>query len=315
MQGLASESLRGRKTVLKVMPKLSFAFLLALSGLFGARVQPILGQALLPPLPEPAIENFERSGILLGQETLQVTLARPDDRFDWEWALPRLQVATELAPNSPQTWLFLGSVHLELQQAPEAIVALEKSLAFAPDNTGVRFTLGSAYFLDGRYTDAVDILEKGLRDDPDALNARFDLGNAYLKLARYDEAIAAYEEAFAKEATFWPAINNVGLVLYERGDIAGAVERWQTALTIDNAAAEPQLAIAAANFIRGETEEALSLGVTALENDVRYADLDFLAENLWGERLLADVAQLLAHPRLQEIVARSQREAAADDAL
>jgi len=295
--------------VLEMMPKLGrWAFLLALSGLCGLRAQPVLGQTFLPPLPEPAIEDFESSGILLGQETLQVTLARPDDRFDWEWALPRLRVAVELAPNNPQTWLFLGSVHLELQQPTEAIVALEKSLGFDPENPGIRFTLGSAYFLGERYQDAVDVLEVGLREEPDTLNARFDLGNAYLKLARYDAAIAAYERAFDQEATFWPAINNVGLVLYERGDAQGAIERWETTLTIDNAAAEPQLAIAAATFARGETEKALALGLIALENDIRYAQLDFLEENLWGERLLADVAQLLAHPRLQDIVKRSQSE-------
>lgn len=300
----------------KVMPKLgrltSFLMLLGSGSLFGAlggaQIQPAWGQALLPPLPEPSLEGFERSGLLLAQETLQVTISRPDDRFDWDWALARLQVAAELAPDSPQIWLFLGSVHLELQQPPDAIAALERSLALAPDSPSTRFALGSAYFLEARYADAAQTLEQGLADQPDALNARFDLGNAYLKLGRNGEAIAAYERAFAQEATFWPAINNVGLVLYEQGDIEGAIERWQTALTIDNAAAEPQLAIAAAAFARGETDRALTLGIIAIETDPRYAELDFLIENLWGDRLLADVERLLAQPPLQEALLRAQRQ-------
>ena len=60
-------------------------------------------------------------------------------------------------------------------------------------------------------------LEAGLKIKQDAPDALFSLGNAYLKLSQLDKAIESYETAYAQDATFWPALNNVGLVEYEQG--------------------------------------------------------------------------------------------------
>ncbi len=293
------------------MPKLRgwVSLLLVLSGPIGwSLAQPARGQALLPLLPQPNEEAFERRGILLAQLALRQTIFRPDDRFDWEWALPRVQVAAEIAPGSFQTLLILGSVHLQLQQSPEAVTALESALALAPENTDILFTLGSAYFLEERYARAVDVIERGLQSSPDAPDALFDLGNAYLKLDEADLAIAAYERAFAREGAFWPAVNNIGLVLYEQGEVEKAIENWQTATAIDREAAEPLLAIAVAVFAGGEPERGTTLAIEALEVDGRYADLEFLEENLWGKQLLADTERLFAHPRLKPLLERLELE-------
>jgi tetratricopeptide (TPR) repeat protein len=125
-------------------------------------------------------------------------------------------------------------------------------------------------------------------------------------LKAYPKAIAQYEKAVAQEKKFWPAINNIGLVKYEQGDIRGALEKWQAAIAIDNEAAEPQLAAAVAMYAQGEQEKALALGEAAIRIDSRYADLDFLKENLWGERLLTETQKFLANPKIQASIAQSQ---------
>jgi hypothetical protein len=48
--------------------------------------------------------------------------------------------------------------------------------------------------------------------------------------------------------------------------------------------------------------QALSLGETALRLDSRYANLDYLKENLWGDRLINDTQKFLANPQIQKVL-------------
>jgi tetratricopeptide (TPR) repeat protein len=124
-------------------------------------------------------------------------------------------------------------------------------------------------------------------------------------LEKFSEAIAQYEQALAKDQTFWPAVNNIGLIEYERGDIETAIAKWQTAIDIDPEAAEPQLAVAVAWWARGQQERGLRIGEAALRLDPRYGDLEFLKENLWGDRLIADTKKFFQTPRIQAMLAQS----------
>jgi hypothetical protein len=48
------------------------------------------------------------------------------------------------------------------------------------------------------------------------------------------------------------------------------------------------------------------MGEAAIRLDNRYADLKFLQENLWGDRLLSDTKKFLEIPRIQASIARTQ---------
>jgi tetratricopeptide (TPR) repeat protein len=124
-------------------------------------------------------------------------------------------------------------------------------------------------------------------------------------LSRYSDAIAEYEKAVDQDDSFWPAVNNIGLVLYEQGEVEEAVEQWQESLDISEAEAEPMLAIATAQYVRGDRQEAVKQAIEALMVDSRYADLEFLRENLWGEKLLADAEALLNNTTIQRFLAGS----------
>ena len=89
---------------------------------------------------------------------------------------------------------------------------------------------------------------------------------------------------------------------YEQGDIEGAIKHWQEAIAIDGEQAEPQLAVAVALYKQGNREEGLKLGESALTLDSRYADLEFLAENLWGDRLIADTKAFLSTPQIKALL-------------
>jgi tetratricopeptide (TPR) repeat protein len=127
----------------------------------------------------------------------------------------------------------------------------------------------------------------------------FDLGNGYYMLGRLPEAIAQYNKAVANDKKFWPAINNIGLIKYEQGDVQGAIKQWQAAVAIEKQAAEPLLALAVALYGKGDRQQGLAMGEAALRIDGRYGDLDFLKQNLWGNRLLSDTKKFLELPRIQ----------------
>ena len=71
-------------------------------------------------------------------------------------------------------------------------------------------------------------------------------------------------------------------------------------IEINNEESEPQLALAAALYAQGKTDQGLALAAQALKMDSRYSDIEFLKENLWGDRLIADTKIVLATPIIQK---------------
>ena len=105
----------------------------------------------------------------------------------------------------------------------------------------------------------------------------------------------------------WFAVNNIGLVLYEQKEVKSAIEYWERSIEMtDRQEAEPLLALAVAQFKQGDREEALTQGTRALIINDAYGDLEFLRENLWGERLLADTAEFLNQPQIRSLFTEAQ---------
>jgi tetratricopeptide (TPR) repeat protein len=277
--------------------------------------QPAVGQALVPHTLQLDPARLEQQGLSLAQEAAQLAQFQQT-----ELALPRAKLASQLAPKTPEVWALLGSLYVQrASEVPKesrateldaGITALQKARSFDEKNVAVLFALGSAYFQKEQYTNAVEYLQKGLAIKPDVPGALFDLGNAYYMLRKFSDAISSYEKAVAKDKQFWPAINNIGLIKYEQKKENEAIRLWRSAVEIDGKAAEPILAIAVALYAKGDREQALQLGESAIKIDSRYADLTFLKDNLWGDRLLAATKKFLATPRMQATIAQAQSQPA-----
>jgi len=284
-----------------VSHRFAFTSLLVILGL-GSTVLPALSQ-VVPHVLQLDSTQLEKTGAALAQEAAQLAQFQ-----QLELALARAQLATQLAPQTYQAWAILGVLSLEAQQPQQAIVALERARSLSRNDPkalpNVLFSLGNAYFQQSNYPAAVRELQAGLALKPNTPDALFDLGNAYYKLQRFQDAIAQYSKAIAQDKQFWPAINNIGLVKYETGDIATAIRQWQSAIAIDAKASEPKLALAVALYTQGRQDQGLALAETALKLDGSYASVDFLKENLWGDRLLTDTKKMLAAPRLQATIAQ-----------
>lgn len=268
-----------------------------------SQAKPAFSQALLPytlPLDE---ERLQADGQSLARDAAQLAQFQQYDE-----ALARAQLAAQLLPGDADILALLGSLYLQTSepQPEQAIEALDRAKQLQPENALVMFALGNAYFSQQQYAEAAASIESGLGIEPENANALFDLGNAYYKLNRYDQAIAQYEKAAVTDANFWPAINNIGLVMYEAGDTEGAISQWQRALELAEAEeSEPQLAIAVARYSQGNQTIATSdTAIAALERDPRYADIEFLKENLWGDRLLTATEQFFDTPTLKELLSQ-----------
>ncbi|NJK40911.1 MAG: tetratricopeptide repeat protein [Acaryochloridaceae cyanobacterium SU_2_1] len=265
----------------------------------GSLAQPSWGQVVIPRTLKIDAKQLEETGLVLFKEAVflsQVQRVEP--------ALARAKLATQLAPNAPETWALLGGLYLNQKETDKGIAALQKSKSLDAKNPGVHFSLGAAYFSKGNYPQAAELLQAGLKIKPDVPEAIFDLGNTYYKMGSHANAITEYKKAVALNEKFWPAINNIGLVEYEKGNVKRAIKQWQSAIAIDEKSGEPQLALAVALYKQGNQAEAISQAQQALKIDGRYSKIDFLVENLWGDRLIADTKIIFATPQLKETISK-----------
>lgn len=261
-------------------------------------------------------------------------------------ALEDLNQLTRLNPRSSITWYFRGLLLAELGRNNDAIASFDRAIQ-ANSQWGkisladVYFNRGNTRSVQGDYrganadfTEVISLNPKSaaayalrglnqqrqgnnqaanadfnqaIRLDPNNAIAYFARGLTYHLQKDYQGALAAYEQAFAHNPKFLPAVNNIGLIKYELQDVEGAIRQWQAAIALDSNSAEPQLALAVALYTKGDRERGLAMAEAALRLDNRFADLEFLKKNVWGDRILADAQKLLKTPRLQALQSRPSR--------
>jgi cytochrome c-type biogenesis protein CcmH/NrfG len=145
--------------------------ILVLLGLLSVQV-PVSGQALLPYTLQLDSKELEQQGLNLAQDAVQLV------RFQqFELALPRAELATQLAPKSYQTWFILGSLYVQTKELDKGIDALQRAKSLEPNEAGILFTLGSAHFQKAQYTTAVAELEAGLKIKPNVPEAFLSLSS------------------------------------------------------------------------------------------------------------------------------------------
>lgn len=267
-------------------------------------LETVEAQALIPHTIKLNFGNVEAQALSLARDAAQLAQFQ-----QYDLALSRARLAVQLSPQSYQTQAVLGSIYLRTDEYPKAIAALTNALNLKKDNASIFFSLGAAYLRNSNYQLAIDKIKQGLALAPKSPTALFDLGNAYFLTKRYDEAISEFNNVLKLEDKFWAATNNIGLVEYERGNVDVAIKKWEQAIaqgeTIEDKAAEARLALGTAFYIKGDRPKGLKMAEEALKIDVRYGKPEFLKENLWGDKLLADAKTILAIPVLKTLVEQS----------
>lgn len=279
-------------------------WLLAILASVSVGASSLSAQALIPRTVRINFGNLEEQALNLAREAAQLA------QFEqYDLALPRARLAVQLAPKAFQTQGILGSIYLRKEKYAEAIASLTLANQLKKDEPAILFSLGAAYLRNKTYPEAIDNLKKGLKLEPKAATAMFDLGNAYFLTKRYEEAVTVFNDVLILDTKFWAATNNIGLVEYERGNVDQAIAKWQSSLNqakkVEFLAAEPTLALATAFYRKGDREKGIQLAVEAMKIDPRYGKVSYLIENLWGDRLVADVKLILSQPQVKQILDES----------
>jgi len=262
--------------------------------------------AMVPYVFLPPPKGLEEAGLGIAEEAVQMLrLGQP------EYAARLAELTVRLLPNDPRGWVLLAESQLRNDKSDLALYALAKAKALDPNNPGIWFAEGALALRNGKPTDALGLIQKGLQLDQKNAGAYFDLGNAHILLNQPEQALRAFNRAAALRANFWEAINNQGLVLFERGQRREAMNRWRKVLTIKPSVAESSLALAAALHSEQPTNttEAFQLAESALADDPNYVKEEFQKEQLWGTLLRDAARRLLAEPSLKPAVERAKANA------
>ena len=152
-------------------------------------------------------------------------------------ALPYLETAVRINPDSPPAHTDLGSALAKTGRLPEAIVQFEAAINLAPDAPVPHNNLGSALTQEGRASEAIAEFQTALRLDPD-----------------YDEARRNLAVAQAGDSA--PDHASRGISLLKSGDAVGAIAELQIAVRLNpnDAEAENNLGVALARFPARQSE-------------------------------------------------------------
>ena len=152
-------------------------------------------------------------------------------------AVPYLEGANQLAPDSTQGYLSLGLAYLRGGDASKAIAPLERATTIDDSDPVLAYYYGRSLLLSDRSSDAVTVLEAAQTRFPEDEDIQTMLLNAYTSSGQTDQAMERYAAAAQRQPTN-PAIRyNYGALLLQAGDYDGAVTQLQeaTRLAPDNA--------------------------------------------------------------------------------
>jgi len=274
-----------------------------LSGTIGAlSAAPV--KALTPYVYTPSAQELEGAGVGIGRTAAQLLrLGQPEE------AASLAALAVRLQPNDERLWSVLAEAQLRSDQLKEAAESLAKAKALKPGKAGLWFAEASIALRDERPDDAISLLDEGLRLDPKNAGAYFDLGNARVMQSDLRKALKAFEQATTIKPSFWEALNNQALVLFEMGNTAEAIKRWRSVLSIKRNP-EPMLALAAAlNQQTPGDPESIELASKALAEDPNYVLPGHQQNQLWGSRLRLATDVLLTTSSLRGAVERAEANA------
>ncbi|MGF1489467.1 MAG: tetratricopeptide repeat protein [Prochloraceae cyanobacterium] len=177
-----------------------------------------------------------------------------------------------------------------------------KLIKHFPDDASVYISRGWFYRDRKKWKLALFDFNKAIKLSPNLADGYLERGLIHHKFNEYDRAGLDYQKVLELEGIYLLiAIINIGLIAYEKGFKDEAVKQWQKALQINNSV-EAQLALAVAEYMKGDTETAFEIAETALKRDLNFASLSYLQENLWGEHLRSDTAKLLSTHRMQNFI-------------
>jgi serine/threonine-protein kinase len=208
----------------------------------------------------------------------------------------------KLQPDNYYGFQQLGAVYQTLGDNERALANYERSIAIRP-SAGAVSNIGTIYYVRGEYAQAVDAYKKAVELRPNEPDAHRNLGDAYRRLGRRSDARAAYRAAvelaegeLKVNPTNADTLSSLGVYLAKAGDLEGARERIERAITLAPQDVRVWYRAAVVHALAGRTAAALAALKKAIDGgysqSVMAAEEDF--ESL---RRLSEFRSLLTSPQ------------------
>jgi len=189
-----------------------------------------------------------------------------------------------------------GRIALSRDEALTAARLLRRAAAVSPGSASARFHLGRAEYQAGAATKALSAFQQAARLDPADPRIQVALGDLYLEQGDLDRAELAYEYAIVRQRTP-AALGGLGRVRELRGDLEGAREHYEAAVTLAPASVTALERLAGLLDRQGEGRRARALRVRLkaaarveedLESRLEQTEAALDGHEAWCERLLRD---------------------------
>ena len=206
---------------------------------------------------------------------------------DKENAYNAFQQAVDINPLNDAAWYFLGMTAESLGNVDEALETFEEALMINPANPLVHQSSGVIFSVRGEHEKALESLSKA---DPESLIAQFYIGASNLELGNSDAALKAFERVIEMEPLDSLEEGFITTSLYNIGVIKSAAGETGDAISILIDAADKSDSPANSLILLGRTyldEENYSEAITTLNKAIE-ADPENGAAYFYLGNALAD---------------------------
>jgi protein O-GlcNAc transferase len=189
-------------------------------------------------------------------------------------------------PNHAKTLHCFGMLLIQVDRGAEAVPFLQKAVAIQPQSPIVWSDLAMALNAKGKYEEAVTAAERAIAYDPKLVAAHFNLGIALSELKQTERAIGACITAAALSPGLAIIHSKLSALLREMGRLEHAEMAARRAIAIqsDHAGAYDNLGIVLADM--GRLEEAVAASRRAIEIQPTFFSAHFNLGNFLKDQYL-----------------------------
>jgi tetratricopeptide (TPR) repeat protein len=160
----------------------------------------------------------------------------------WQDTIDAYGKTLQFDPNSAEAYEAIGEALFSLNRSQESVAPLEKAVALDPEDGGAHALLGKLYQEAGNQDKAITEFETADRLRPNdreviyrlyrIYSLKGDQGNA-ARLQKQLEDLLASNRAESDSEAKALVLNNAGVVLEQKGDLAGALNDYDQAAKVD----------------------------------------------------------------------------------
>ena len=234
-------------------------------------------------------------------------------------ALPFIERAVAIAPESWMAWMRLAVILHECGRTPEALSAIEKSFRLAPEVPAIRLN-ASILFLQAHQLDRAWFwIEPLVVSGQPARNHLHQAGRCLQALGKLEDARKLFDRCIEMNPSLFDAHANAAVCSQELGELSDAERRFRVGLAVCADVARLHHNLGYLMLLQGRFRDALSEIRWRWQSDglasplpselLELPDDDGCLLTLWSEQGVGDqllMALLLSHPLLDHCRLRVQ---------